>query len=51
MKGKGKKEGWGRKGEDWKVKMLVAQLVSYSVTPWTVAHQAPLTMEFPRQEY
>ena len=21
------------------------------VTPWTVAHQAPLSMEFPRQKY
>ena len=21
------------------------------VTPWAVAHQAPLSMEFPRQEY
>ena len=21
------------------------------VTPWTVAHQAPLSLEFPRQEY
>ena len=21
------------------------------VTPWTVAHQAPLSVEFPRQEY
>ena len=21
------------------------------VTPWTVLHQAPLSMEFPRQEY
>ena len=21
------------------------------VTPWTVAHQVPLSMEFPRQEY
>ena len=21
------------------------------VTPWTVAHQAPLSMGFPRQEY
>ena len=20
-------------------------------TPWTIAHQAPLSMEFPRQEY
>ena len=25
--------------------------VSDSATPWTVAHQAPLSMEFPRQEY
>ena len=22
-----------------------------SVTPWTIAHQAPLSMEFSRQEY
>ena len=21
------------------------------VTPWAIAHQAPLSMEFPRQEY
>ena len=21
------------------------------MTPWTIAHQAPLSMEFPRQEY
>ena len=25
--------------------------MSDSVTPWTVAHQAPLSMEFFRQEY
>ena len=25
--------------------------VSDSTTPWTVAHQAPLSMEFSRQEY
>ena len=25
--------------------------MSDSATPWTVAHQAPLFMEFPRQEY
>ena len=25
--------------------------VQLSVTPWTVAHQAPLSGEFPRQEY
>ena len=24
---------------------------SLFVTPWAVAHQAPLSMEFPRQEY
>ena len=30
-----------------KVKVLVAQ----SVTPWTVARQASLSMGFPRQEY
>ena len=23
----------------------------YFATPWTVAYQAPLSMEFPRQEY
>ena len=26
-------------------------VVSYSLTPWTVACQAPLSMGFPRQEY
>ena len=26
-------------------------LVQYFVTPWIVAHQAPLSMEFPRQKY
>ena len=25
--------------------------VSNSVTPWTIAHQAPLSMGFPRQKY
>ena len=25
--------------------------MSDSATPWTVAHQAPLSVEFPRQEY
>ena len=28
-----------------------ASVVSDSATPWTVAHQAPLSTEFPRQEY
>ena len=31
--------------------MLVAQLLSDSATPWTVAPQAPLPMEFSRQGY
>ena len=26
-------------------------VMSNSATPWTVAHQAPLSMGFPRQEY
>ena len=26
-------------------------VVSNSATPWTVAHQAPLYKEYPRQEY
>ena len=30
--------------------MLVAQSCLFA-TPWTVAHQAPLSMEFSRQEY
>ena len=31
--------------------MLSRSVMSDSVTPWTVAHQAPLSMGFPRQEY
>ena len=27
------------------------QLIRLSATPWTVAHQAPLSMRFSRQEY
>ena len=30
---------------------LVAKLCPTLVTPWTAAHQAPQSMEFPRQEY
>ena len=30
---------------------LVAKSCVTLATPWTVAHQAPLSMEFPRQEY
>ena len=29
---------------------LCAKVVSNSATPWTVTHQAPLSMGFPRQE-
>ena len=31
--------------------MLSHSVVSDSETPWTVAHQAPLSMEFSRQEH
>ena len=30
---------------------LVAKLCPSLLTPWTVAHQAPLSMGFPKQEY
>ena len=33
------------------LKVLVTQSCPTLVTPWTVAHQAPLSMEFSRQEY
>ena len=33
------------------VQVLVAQSCPAFATPWTVAHQAPLSMEFSRQEY
>ena len=31
--------------------VLMCSVVADSVTPWTVAHQAPLSVEFSRQEY
>ena len=31
-------------------KVVKVSVVSFSVTPWTVAHQAPLSMEFFRKE-
>ena len=34
-----------------KVKVKSLSCVSLFVTPWTVAHQAPLSMGFSRQEY
>ena len=35
----------------WKVKVKLLSRVWLLVTPWTVAHQAPLSMGFSRQEY
>ena len=35
----------------WKVKVKLRSWVRLFVTPWTVAHQAPLSMGFSRQEY
>ena len=34
-----------------KVKMLVAQSIQLFATLWTIAHQAPLSIEFSRQKY
>ena len=34
-----------------KVKVKLLSPVQLFVTPWTVGHQAPLSMGFPRQEY
>ena len=31
--------------------MLSCSVMSNSATSWTIAHQAPLSMEFSRQEY
>ena len=33
------------------VPLCALSRVQLSMTPWTVAHQAPLSMGFPRQEY
>ena len=35
----------------WKVKVKSFSCVQLLVTPWTAAHQAPLSMGFSRQEY
>ena len=35
----------------WKVKVKLLHHVRLLATPWTVAHQAPLSMRFSRQEY
>ena len=43
-------QGWSL-CKDTKRAHSVASIVSDSATPWTVAHQAPLSMGFSRQEY
>ena len=35
----------------WKVKVKLLSRVRLLATPWTAAHQAPLSMGFSRQEY
>ena len=35
----------------WYLCGCICAVMSDSVTPWTVAHQAPLSVGFPRQEY
>ena len=35
----------------WKVKGIAVSVMSNSETTWTIAHQAPLPMEFSKQEY
>ena len=35
----------------WKVKVKLLSRVQLFATPWTAAHQAPLSMGFSRQEY
>ena len=43
---------WGKKTKKKRVCCLVTQSCpTLFVTPWTAAHQAPLSMKFPRQEY
>ena len=37
--------------DQWKVEVKLLSRVRLFVTPWTVAHQAPPSMGFPRQEY
>ena len=48
-----KTEAWitGGEGRRKKVKVKSLSHVRLFVTPWTVAHQAPLSMRFSRQEY
>ena len=38
-------------GKEKRIHMSVTQLCPIPCNPWTVAHQAPLSMEFSRKEY
>ena len=38
-------------GKEFRVKVKSLSRVRLFETPWTVAHQVPLSMGFPRQEY
>ena len=40
-----------KKNSEYFYKFCVLHHVRLFVTPWTVAHEAPLSMEFSRQEY
>ena len=41
----------GMEGVKLKTEPVNRLVVSDSATPWTVTHEAPLSMEFSRQEY
>ena len=41
----------GRDGESERKKVKLLSHVRLFATPWTVAYQTPLSMEFSRQEY
>ena len=49
----GEKHFFGTQGEfeQWEVSVKLLSSVRLFVTPWTIAHQAPPSMEFSRQEY
>ena len=42
---------WRHRLWSWRGCVLGRSVMSSSATLWTVAHQAPLSMEFPRQEH
>ena len=41
----------GKSCREYKCHVHACSALSNSATPWTIAHQAPLSMEFSRQEY